>query len=67
MKFTKQLYGEVRGNSRTARGLYDERFPEEVLPFRCTFVELHLRLSEAGSDWFQYEGVSDPRFHPFGF
>jgi hypothetical protein len=47
MKFTKEeyanlhlLYGEVRGNSRAARRLYDERFPEEVLPFRCTFVEL---------------------------
>jgi hypothetical protein len=59
MKFTKEeyanlhlLYGEVRGNSRAARRLYDERFrfPEEVLPFRCTFVELHLRLCEAGSD-----------------
>jgi hypothetical protein len=44
------LYGEVRGNSRAARRLYDERFPEEVLPFPCTFVELHLRLCEAGSD-----------------
>jgi hypothetical protein len=77
MKFAKQeyadlhlLYGEARGNSRAARRLYDERFPEGVLPSRCTFVELHLRLCEAGSNWFQYfqyDGVSDPRFNPFGF
>jgi hypothetical protein len=37
MKFTKQeyadlhlLYGEARGNSRAARRLYGERFPEGV-------------------------------------
>jgi hypothetical protein len=61
MKFTKEeceytdlhlLYGETRGNSRTARRLQHERFPEGVLPFRCTFVELYLRLCEADSDWF---------------
>jgi hypothetical protein len=47
MKFTKQeyadlhlLYGETRGNSRPARLPYGERFPEGVLPSRCTFVEL---------------------------
>jgi hypothetical protein len=57
MKFTKQeyadlhlLYGEARGNSRAARRLYGERFPEEVLPSRCTFVELHLHLCEAEAD-----------------
>jgi hypothetical protein len=55
MKFTKQeyadlhlLYGKARGNSRAARRLYGERFPEGVLPSRCTFVELHLHLCEAG-------------------
>jgi hypothetical protein len=69
MNFTKQeyadlrlLYGEAHGNSRTTKRLYGERFPERVLPSRCTFVELHLRLCEAGSDWFQYDGVPDPRF-----
>jgi hypothetical protein len=76
MKFTKEeceytdlhlLYGETRGNSRTARRLQHERFPEGVLPFRCTFVELYLRLCEADSDWFQYDSVPDPRFNPFGF
>jgi hypothetical protein len=47
MKFTKQeyadlhlLYGETRGNSRSARRPYGERIPEGVLPSRCTFVEL---------------------------
>jgi hypothetical protein len=57
MKFTKQkyadlhlLYGEARGNSRAARRLYGERFPEGVLPSHCTFVELHLHLCEAGTD-----------------
>jgi hypothetical protein len=57
MKFTKQeyadlhlLYGKARGNSRAARRLYSERFPEGVLPSRCTFVELHLHLCEAGTD-----------------
>jgi hypothetical protein len=57
MKFTEQeypdlhlLYGETRGNSRPARRPYGERFPEGVLPFRCTFVELHLHLCEIGSD-----------------
>ena len=56
MKFTIQeyadmhlLYGEARGNARAARRLYGERFPERVLPSRCTFVELHLRLCETGS------------------
>jgi hypothetical protein len=74
MELTKQeyadlylLYGEARGNSRTAMRLYDERFPEGVLPSRCTFVELHLRLCEAGSDWFYYDSVPNPRFKPFGF
>jgi hypothetical protein len=74
MKFTKQeyadlhlLYGGTRGNSRPARRLYDESFPEEVLPSCCIFVELYLCLCEAGSDWFQYDGVPDPRFNPFGF
>jgi hypothetical protein len=69
MKSTKQqyadlrlLYGEARGNLRAGRRLYDEHFPEEVLPSRCTFVGLHLCLGEAGSDWFQYDGVPDPRF-----
>jgi hypothetical protein len=53
MKFTKQeyadlhlLYGETRGNSRPARRPYGERYPEGVLPSRCTFVELHLHLCE---------------------
>ncbi|CAH1372801.1 unnamed protein product [Tenebrio molitor] len=57
MEFTKQeyadlhlLYGEARGNSGAAMRLYDERFPERVIPSRCTFVELHLRLCEVGSD-----------------
>jgi hypothetical protein len=57
MKFTKQeyadlhlLYGETHGNSRPARRPYDERFPEGVLPSRCTFVELHLHLCEVGSN-----------------
>jgi hypothetical protein len=44
------LYGEARGNSRPARLPYGERFPEGVLPSRCTFVELHLHLCEVGSD-----------------
>jgi hypothetical protein len=76
MEFTKQeyadlhlLYGKGRGNSRAARRRYDARFPEGILPSRCTFVfvELHLRLCEAGSDWLQYDGVPQPRFNPFGF
>jgi hypothetical protein len=57
MKFTKQenadlqlLYGETRGNSKPARRPYGERFPEGVLPSRCTFMELHLHLCEVGSD-----------------
>jgi hypothetical protein len=57
MKFTKLeyadlhlLYGETRGNSRPARRPYGERFPEGVLPSRCTFVELHLHLCEVDSN-----------------
>jgi hypothetical protein len=67
MKFTKQeyadlhlLYGETRDNLRPARLSYGERFPEGVLPSRCTFVELHLHLCETHFDWFQYDGVPDP-------
>jgi hypothetical protein len=33
-------------NSRAARRLYGERFPEGVLPSSSTFVEAHLRLCE---------------------
>jgi hypothetical protein len=49
MKFIKQEYADLhlgtlwrstRGNSRAARRLYGERFPEEVLPSRSTFVEV---------------------------
>jgi hypothetical protein len=57
MKFTKQeyadlhlLYGETSGNSRQARRLHGERFPEGVLPSRCTVVELPLHLCEVGPD-----------------
>jgi hypothetical protein len=32
----------------------------------CTFVELHLRLCETGSDWFQFDGIFDPPFIIFG-
>jgi hypothetical protein len=60
MKFTNQeyadlhlLYGETRRNSRPARRPYGERFPEGVLPSRCTFVELHLHLKDL-------EGENEP-------
>jgi hypothetical protein len=52
------LYVEARGNSRAARRLYGERFPEGVLPFRCTFVELHLRLCETGMVFMFNDGVA---------
>jgi hypothetical protein len=48
--FLHLLYDETRGNSRPARRPYGERYPEGVLPSRCTFVELHLHLCEVGSD-----------------
>jgi hypothetical protein len=57
MKFTKQeyadlhlLYGKTRGNSRAARRPYGERFPEGVLPSRCTFVELQVDQNSLASD-----------------
>jgi hypothetical protein len=45
-RFAFTLWRNTRGNSRAARRLYGERFPERVLPSRSTFVEVHLRLCE---------------------
>jgi hypothetical protein len=73
MKFTKEeyadlhlLYGKAHGNSRAARLLrvYGERFPEGVLPSRCIFMELHLRLCETGSNTI---ASPIPRSNLFGF
>jgi hypothetical protein len=65
MKFTKQeyadlhlLYGETRRNSRPARLPYSERFPEGVLPSRCTFVKLHLLELRS-----PLSGVRGARYH----
>jgi hypothetical protein len=53
MKFTKQeyadlhlLYGEIRGNSRSARRPYDERFPESFRPvvFLWSYICIYVRL-----------------------
>jgi hypothetical protein len=65
MKFTKQEYTDFHFYSMAKHVVTQERFPERDLPFRCTFVELHLHLCEAGFDWFQYNGVLDPRFNRF--
>jgi hypothetical protein len=32
------IYGETRGHSELARQLYEERFPQRVLPNARTFV-----------------------------
>jgi hypothetical protein len=45
-RFAFTLWRNTRGNSRAARRLYGERFPEGVLLPRSTFVEVHLRLCE---------------------
>jgi hypothetical protein len=67
MKFTKQeyadlhlLYGETRGNSRPARRPYGDRFPERVVPSRCTFVGLHLYVRLILTD---ANTMASPIFH----
>jgi hypothetical protein len=64
-RFAFTLWRSTRGNSRAARRLYGERFPEGVLPSRSTFVEVHLCLCET----FWLIPMVSPilRFHPFGF
>lgn len=43
------IYGLADGNSREARRLYLERFPNRNVPDRKTFQSIHQRLHETGS------------------
>lgn len=43
------LYGLANGNSVEARRLYQERYPDRVLPCRQIFINIHRRLTESGS------------------
>ena len=43
------LFGLADGNSREARRIYAERYPNRVIPHRQMFVRVHQRLRESGS------------------
>lgn len=43
------VYGLADGNAREARRIYQERYPNRVLPAAKTFTNLHRRLAETGS------------------
>jgi hypothetical protein len=43
------IYGRAYGNSREARRLYQESFPQRHLPHRQTFVNTDRRLRETGT------------------
>ena len=43
------LYGLANGNSAEARRLYQERYPDRVLPGRKIFINIYCRLTESGS------------------
>jgi hypothetical protein len=40
------IYGRAYGNSREARGLYQQSFPQRNLPHRQAFVNINRRLRE---------------------
>lgn len=42
------VYGMANGNAKGARRLYQERYPNRVVPDSRTFTNIHLRLSESG-------------------
>lgn len=43
------FYGLANGNALAARRLYEERYPDRVIPHHTMFSRLHQRLSETGS------------------
>lgn len=43
------MYGLADGRSPEARRLYQERFPNRVIPDRRTFANVHRRLTETGT------------------
>lgn len=49
------VYGLADGNAREARRIYQERFPNRVLPAAATFTNVHRRLAETGS----FKGAHD--------
>nr|CAH7725929.1 unnamed protein product [Callosobruchus chinensis] len=52
------VYGLANGNTLRARKIYQERYPNGVLPNSRTFSNIHRRLSETGE--FQ-KGTSEGR------
>lgn len=43
------VYGLADGNAEQARNLYNQRFPNRILPNRQTFSSIHRRLAESGT------------------
>jgi hypothetical protein len=43
------VYGEARGNGREAQRIYQERYPQRLLPHCTTFVSIDRRLRDYGS------------------
>ena len=42
------VYGQANGNSSLARRLYEEKYPQRVIPHHGIFARLHQRLAETG-------------------
>lgn len=43
------MYGRANGNSREARRLYQQQFPNRILPHHTMFTRIHRNLQETGS------------------
>src|ERR1700755_1070984 len=43
------VYGRANGNSLAAMRLYEEMYPNRVIPHHTMFARLHQRLGETGS------------------
>lgn len=68
MKFTNTemcdmhfCYGLANGNSLSAKRIYEDKYPNQVIPNHTIFVRLHQRLSENGGFNAQHQNKGRPR------
>src|SRR5678816_4419632 len=55
------VYGRTNGNSLAAMRLYEEMYPNRVIPHHTMFARLHQRLREKGSFKKPTNGNGRPR------
>lgn len=58
------IYGVAEGNAAAARRIYEERYPNRLVPSERTFVRIHERLHETGSFEKRAAGNGRPRQLP---